>query len=216
MTNAALAPFPTALPAIPASWSEAYTSLLQRIDDAVAAAHPSEPCRPGACACCRGLFEISLADAALLVAALRKTGVSTEVFQAAQALGTAMESAGLPFPHAGDPESWPAFAPETDVVPCPLLTADGLCRVYAARPGICRFQGYRFTDPHESLNLDDLCPHREGQSPDVPMDLAAFLDEEARLSDALAALLGLPVPFDPNAWETTIPTAILWAAEVSP
>lgn len=198
---------------IPSAWFSAQRALLARIDQAVGSA--SAPCRPGNCVCCRGIFEIPLLDALGLAQALRQAPPSRELHHSATRLSTAMERAGWAFPHLSteqNPNSDFEPGPSLDEAPCPLLDEAGLCRVYEARPSICRLQGHRFIDAESGEAMTDECPRLDKNAPPLRFDLAAYFAEETRLAEQLAGYLGLPeAAFE--SWETSIPTALRLATE---
>ncbi|MBW6508702.1 MAG: YkgJ family cysteine cluster protein [Desulfuromonadales bacterium] len=120
-------------------------------------------CRPGCSACCRGLFEISLLDAALLQSDFSELAepVKKQVLVKARLRVSALQ------------QRWPEFQPpyilnrlpddewqqmpEEDLTPCPLLGADGNCLVYQARPLTCRLHGLPNIDCSGESFSDDCC-----------------------------------------------------------
>lgn len=198
---------------IPAAWFARQRALLARIDLAVK--DDPAPCRPGNCECCRGVFEIPLLDAIGLAQALRQAPSDDRVRQAAKRMNAAIERAAWVFPQLATPEH-PAdeFMPDAalDAQPCPLLDEAGLCRMYEARPSICRLQGHRLYDTQSGEALGDECPRLAKGKSALPFDLNAYFSEEKRLATELAAQLGLG-PAELELWETTLPTAILLATD---
>lgn len=106
------------------------------------------PCRQGCCHCCIGTFPVTILDRqhlqeglASLPDAQRRT-----VQQNAQDQVAAIESK---FPLlAGSPmlDGWPdrlteQLAEQFQDLPCPALSSDGRCQVYAFRPLTCRSMG---------------------------------------------------------------------------
>lgn len=104
------------LPDPPPDLIRQYRRLLAELESAMRLAtertNRDWQCRPGCASCCISFAVLPL-EAALLQAAI----------------------AGLPPDHR-----WPALSPAQTGSHCPLLH-DDLCRVYAARPVICRTQG---------------------------------------------------------------------------
>ncbi|MFO7813275.1 MAG: YkgJ family cysteine cluster protein [Pelovirga sp.] len=144
-----------------------YRQLLGGIDDWFAGCIESSrgqvACRPGCSACCRGLFEISLLDAALLQSGFAELAepVKEQVLVKARL-------------RVGDlQQRWPEFQspyilnrlpnhdwqnmPEDDLTPCPLLGADGNCLVYQSRPLTCRLHGLPNIDCSGESFSDDWC-----------------------------------------------------------
>jgi len=82
------------------------------------------PCAPGCHSCCYRHIETTVAEAAVMVAALRASGDWVRVRAAAKALaGLAREC---------PPDTW--FKMRTR---CPVLSDDGRCSAYAVRPPTC-------------------------------------------------------------------------------
>lgn len=120
-------------------------------------------CRQGCSACCRGLFEISLLDVALLQSgfALLAGPVKAQVLIRAQARVADLHQRWPEFtppyilnrlPH----DEWQQM-PEDDMTPCPLLGVDGGCLVYDARPLTCRLHGLPNIDCSGESFSDDWC-----------------------------------------------------------
>src|SRR5512138_1564113 len=66
--------------------------------------------------------------------------------------------------------------------PCPLLDADGRCRVYADRPLVCRLIGMPMRSPAERV-IENACPIQErfpayAELAPVPFELEHFEAEE--------------------------------------
>ncbi len=130
---------------------QAYQQLLQSYDGWFSGVLDRYPeaisCRKGCSQCCRGLFDISLLDAwvlqqgfARLPAALRR---QVKARCAARLVELQQRWPGLRSPYFLNnlpDEGWTAM-PEGDLTPCPLLSAEGLCLVYAHRPLTCRLHG---------------------------------------------------------------------------
>lgn len=120
-------------------------------------------CRQGCSACCRGLFEISLLDAALMQSgfALLAETVKEQVLVKAQHRVVDLQQRWPQFhppyilnhlPHT----AWQQM-PEDDMTPCPLLGADGGCLVYQSRPLTCRLHGLPNVDCSGESFSDDWC-----------------------------------------------------------
>ena len=144
-----------------------YRQLLRGIDDwfvrCIERSGDQIACRQGCIGCCRGLFEISLLDAALLQSgvALLAEPVKAQVLTRAQARVADLH------------QRWPEFTPpyilnrlphndwqqmpEEDLTLCPLLGADGRCLVYDARPLTCRLHGLPNIDCSGESFSDDWC-----------------------------------------------------------
>jgi Fe-S-cluster containining protein len=144
-----------------------YRQLLSRIDDwfagCIVRSGEQIACRQGCSACCRGLFEISLLDAALLQSGFAELpeSVKEQVLTGARSRVADLQ------------QRWPEFQPpyilnrlpddewqnmpEDDLTPCPLLGADGSCLVYESRPLTCRLHGLPNIDCSGESFSDDWC-----------------------------------------------------------
>ena len=104
-------------------------------------------CRPGCSGCCRGLFDITLMDAALLRRGfeLLPGTVRAPVLAKARArldeLQERWPGFGTPYLLNHLPDAAWTEMPEEDATLCPLLGEDGRCLVYAWRPMTCRLHG---------------------------------------------------------------------------
>jgi Fe-S-cluster containining protein len=201
---------------------DSYPSLLERLDRWFAAGRQAAggvvPCRNGCSACCHGPFDISVADAELVQAAVDRlpAGERAEV--------TARAGALLGRMLALEPD-WPApyevaalgearFDRLTDALadaPCPLLDDAGRCRIYADRPLVCRLTGLGMRTPAGRV-IENACPIQE-QFPayavlaPVPFDLEAF---ETREDEALRAAARRRLgDEDRHGFETTIAAAVV-------
>ena len=201
---------------------DGYRSLLESLDHWFAggrqAAGGVVPCRRGCSACCHGPFDISVADAALVQAAVDRLPDGERAAVTARA-GALLESM-----LALEPD-WPApyevaalgearFDRLTDALgdaPCPLLDDAGRCRIYADRPLVCRLVGLGMRTPAGRV-IENACPIQESfpayavLAP-VPFELEAF---EAREEEALrAAALRRFGDEGRHGFETTIAAAIV-------
>ena len=198
-----------------------YRSLLEELDawfaGCVAVSEPGQiRCGKGCSACCRGLFDISLLDAALLQEGFRRLPAPVRAAVLARARPRLAELA-MRWPGFGPPYllnylpdiQWVEM-PEDDETPCPLLGDNGFCLVYAWRPIICRLHGLpnidisgeSFADTWCRLNFND-------DNPLLRTDLRwGFRDNFAReinlFREFASSLLGFPV----NELDTFIPTAL--------
>lgn len=120
-------------------------------------------CCRGCCACCRGLFDITLLDAYVLQQGFKTLTVAQQHHVLAQVTDRVQQLQ----------RQWPDFhspyilnrlphlqwqeMPEDDLTPCPLLDADGLCMVYQYRPLTCRLHGIPHIDIGGELFSDSYC-----------------------------------------------------------
>lgn len=174
-------------------------------------------CRQGCSACCRGLFEISLLDAALLQAgfSLLADSVKEQVLARARTRVADLQ------------QRWPEFQPpfilnrlpddewqnmpEEDLTPCPLLGADGGCLVYDARPLTCRLHGLPNIDCSGESFSDDWCTlNFVGSNPLKRTELRySFRDSFAREFDLLGLFARQVTGHHQLELDTFIPSALL-------
>jgi Fe-S-cluster containining protein len=181
--------------------------------------HPGViPCRAGCSGCCRGPFDISVADVELLREAVGKLDPleRAEVEGRAGRLLAAMEAAapGWVVPHAiadlGD-GPFDRLAESLAGEPCPLLGADGSCWIYPDRPLVCRLIGLPMATP-AGRTIENACPIQErfpayAALPAVPFDLEDFeVAEMECLQGAARRLFGDAARHD---FETTIAAAVV-------
>jgi Fe-S-cluster containining protein len=199
-----------------------YGELLAEVDAWFSRCQAAYPvairCGTGCDGCCRGLFDITLLDGALLRRGFgRLPGeVQKQVRQKAQARLAGLRAI---WPDLVEPYvlnllpagEWPALMPEEDETPCVLLGEDGRCLLYEHRPMTCRLHGLPLLD-HSGESFDDeWCTlNLNGLDPAVLPELRfAFRDlfarELALFRTFTAALLGHPV----NELDTLIPAALL-------
>ncbi|TFH54348.1 MAG: YkgJ family cysteine cluster protein, partial [Candidatus Zixiibacteriota bacterium] len=122
-------------------------------------------CRRGCSECCRGLFDITLLEVALLQQGLAQlpAEVQGRVLQKSRYRLEELQSrwSGFTSPwllNSLPEENWTAM-PEGDLTPCPLLDSDGDCLVYAYRPMTCRLHGIPNIDLSGESFSDDFCSH---------------------------------------------------------
>ena len=155
---------------------EKYCSLLETIDSWFHQTAQQLPkmihCQSGCSGCCRGFFDITLLDAALvshgyqqLAPAQREIVRSKAVLRLAE-LQQRWPHFSSPFILNGLPDSEWVEMPEGDETPCPFLDDEGLCLIYEFRPMTCRlhglpnidFSGESFSDAYCSLNFHGVDP----------------------------------------------------------
>lgn len=173
-------------------------------------------CAPGCCGCCRGLFDITLLDAALLQQGARQLAAAEEgTLRAAAterivALQTDLPEFAAPYILNLLPdEVWVDF-PEEDLTPCLFLDPDGRCRIYPFRPLTCRLHGLPQIDLDGDVFLDSHCTQHDAAElnadPLLRRDLKSLYQREFALQQAFAAnLCGVPL----TELDTLIPAALL-------
>lgn len=206
----------------PAASPEAYRALLERLDRWFADARASRPgvvpCTGGCSACCHGPFDISVADAELVAAAVRALpdAERAEARAAAGALLARLEERmpGWQAPHdiadAGE-KAFDAAGEALAAEPCPLLGPGGACRIYADRPLVCRMIGLSMLTPSGRV-IENACPIQDrfpeyAALPPLLFDLEGLEEEEhASLDGAARRLFGDPAR---RGYETTIAAAVV-------
>lgn len=163
---------------------ENYLALVQRVDELCSATHSQFEeeisCRPGCDACCRHLSIFAVEGAALREAL-----------------------SALPPPEAA--ELLEAASAATPEGPCPLLR-NGLCRLYEARPIICRTHGLPLLVNRDGESGVDFCPENFTGLDKIPG--SAVIDLE-RLNSILTAVNALFLQGSPGAGRVTIAQALL-------
>ena len=113
--------------------------------------------------CCRGFFDITLLDAALIDKGFKQlTAVQRDIIRNRSILR--LEELKQRWPGFASPyllNKMPDYEwtemPETDETPCPFLGDDHLCQVYAFRPMTCRLHGLPNIDISGESFSDDFC-----------------------------------------------------------
>jgi len=143
-----------------------YRTLLREIDTWFSTASAGFPehirCASGCSGCCRGLFDITLLDAALLDQgfSLLPYHSREDILRKAHArllqLREIWPDLTPPFILNHRPEAeWTELMPEGDETPCVLLDDDGRCLVYNHRPMTCRLHGLPLVDVFSGEVLHD-------------------------------------------------------------
>lgn len=200
-----------------------YRALLARVDTwfsrSAATAGSSVHCTAGCSDCCRGLFDITLLDAAYLNYGFRTTvakplheKVLARCRRRLRQLRSRWPEFGRPFVLNYRPENdWEQLMPDDDESPCVLLGDDGRCLVYDHRPLTCRLHGLPLIALTGEVLHDEWCTlNFVGQNPlAMPLlreDFPALFYEEGRLGRSFSAQL-TGTTFDEL--DTFIPTALL-------
>lgn len=154
-------------------------------------------CRSGCSECCRGLFDITLLDAAYLKRGFDKLPGPLKakiVKRASQRL----EQLSLVNPDFVEPwllngiseEDWDELMPEEDETPCLLLSESGGCLAYEYRPMTCRLNGIPLIDLSGEELFDEWCTlNFTGDDPrqftDLRFGFTALFTRELRLFQEL-------------------------------
>jgi len=180
--------------------------------------HPGTiPCRAGCSACCHGPFDISIADVAALVDAVRLLPDTTRerVLATAREQADAMRALEPDWPHPYDiraigDDRFDRLSDAFAALPCPLLDRAGHCSVYHARPAVCRLMGLGLVNEYGDV-IDNACPIQDDfptyrdLSPQF-FALAAW--EDAEESCRRDAAVQLAADQDAAGYETTIAMAL--------
>ena len=145
-----------------------YESLLGEVDgwfEACLSRHAGLiACHRGCSACCRGLFDITLLDALCLKRGFDRLPLRVQESVQMKAVARIVELTNR-WPEFTRPwtlnhipeQTWDEMMPEDDEIPCPLLSADGTCLVYAQRPMTCRLNGIPLIDTNGEVLFDEWC-----------------------------------------------------------
>ncbi len=155
-----------------------YRELLGEVDrwfaDSAARYPDQIACAGGCSSCCRGLFDITLLDAASLRSGfhLLPETLRTEILRKGKARIEGIRTFWPEFVppyllNVRPPEEWDQIMPEEDETPCVLLDDNGRCTLYDFRPMTCRLHGLPLVDltgevmddSFCSLNFPDQKPH---------------------------------------------------------
>jgi Fe-S-cluster containining protein len=196
-----------------------YRQLLAEVDAWFARSQPllggGSDCR-GCAECCRGLFDITLLDAALLrqgfahLPETTRAGVLAKVRPILDRLQKRLPGFAQPYLLNGFPVEQLPLPGEEDT-PCPLLDDAGRCLLYAQRPLTCRLYGLPHIDLAGEVFLDEWCSRSLGDRDPLEVnglhwEFHRLFADEGSLLQALAARLDLPPAED---FDTFIPAALL-------
>jgi Fe-S-cluster containining protein len=152
-------------------------------------------CARGCTGCCRGLFDITLLDGALLKSGFDRlpAAVRRPVLRKAEERLAELQGRWPDFGHpyllnAMPDEEWTEM-PEEDETPCPLLDGDGACLVYAFRPMTCRLHGLPNIDA-SGESFSDLWCTRNFTGGESPLTLTPLRWEFRRAFEEEMALFG--------------------------
>jgi Fe-S-cluster containining protein len=199
-----------------------YPELLTQLDRwsaEVSRRHPGLiPCRAGCSACCHGPFDISVADAVMIRAAVRRLpagdrhAIAERTTRLTGMIRTLAPDWAAPWDIAaiGD-DRFDVISEALVDEPCPLLDPEGKCRIYESRPLICRWMGLGMV-AEDGRTIENACPI-QAQFPDYAalppqsFELEPFEAREAAcLEDAAESLLADAGRYE---YETTIALALL-------
>ncbi|KAF0240374.1 MAG: hypothetical protein FD180_4961 [Planctomycetota bacterium] len=149
-----------------------YRKLLSEVDvwfRSVQAKHGRHmKCGSGCSDCCHGVFDIGPHDIELVRAAYRRLPEAERAVVREAALRQ-VDALGLkpPYELDGLPEAEvDGLTERLGPVPCPLLDAEGRCRIYADRPSTCRFMGLPLVDAEDGVVHGEWCEKNfEGVDP---------------------------------------------------
>lgn len=196
-----------------------YWQLLAAVDAWFARCQPllgsGSACRR--CAeCCRGLFDITLLDAALLRQGFDRLPTTTREKVLAKVrpilvrLQERFPGFDQPYLLSKLPTAQLPLAGEEET-PCPLLDDAGRCLLYEHRPLTCRLYGLPHIDLSGEVFLDEWCSHSLGgcdplSIQELRWEFRRTFAEEGRLLRSLASSMELPPADD---LDTFIPPALL-------
>ncbi len=102
-------------------------------------------CRAGCADCCSQLFQITEIEASPIWRAMQAMDAAERGQLQAKAREYLVERRKM-VSARGEPEAWGSLPPPGTRLPCPALV-DGCCRIYEARPLICRKFGIPLWNP---------------------------------------------------------------------
>jgi Fe-S-cluster containining protein len=199
-----------------------YLPLLERLDQwqaAARAAHPGiVPCAPGCAQCCRGPFDISVADAELVMEAVRaldparRREVVDRARDSIRRMRNLVSEWREPFAidAIGDQEFDRVSEALADL-PCPLLDDGGRCLGYANRPLVCRMIGLGMVT-ESGFVIENACPIQDRFPEYAALPPAEFplesteADEDRANETAAERVFGDPRMAQ---FETTVAGAVL-------
>jgi len=193
-----------------------YVALLSMIDKAYEASSKSQElsCKSGCSDCCRGLFEITVLDALLMLPAIHDISGRSDSIKEASRQSNLLREANSTFPHSlSETEAHDSFEepPEFETLPCPLLDSTNTCSIYESRPSICRFQGLALRDPRTHIELQDDC-RLFGRNPKpVDFDLETFDLAELDFFKILCSIIPEFNSMNMEMWDIPISSVVLLA-----
>jgi len=172
-------------------------------------------CGKGCTACCYGLFEISLADAAELTKAYSQLPepVQKQVSARASAIHNSIRAAAPDLPEplllSDDDERIDIIVDAANSPRCPLLFDSGECLVYDHRPLSCRLEGVPMVDMNDEP-FGDWCElnFKHGLTPAATRDLRQDYDRIASQDESRSAAVAERAGIAEPRAVTFIPSAI--------
>ena len=207
-----------------------YLPLLEQIDQwhhGLRVRHPNVvPCRAGCSACCHGPFDISVADTAILIEAVKnlEPALLAAVIERARTDVASMLALQPVWPAPFDigaigDDRFDMVCDSLAQRPCPLLDPAGACLTYPSRPMICRIMGMGILSESGNV-IENGCPIQTdfpayASLPPQPVALEIWEEgEEIAKRAAAVQLFGDPAQSE---YETTIAAAIVaWIGGDSP
>lgn len=180
-------------------------------------------CHKGCSACCRGLFDITLMDALYLKQGLDLLPTRTREAVVTKSIRRLEEMSHL-WPEFAPPwilnhipeEQWGEMMPEEDETPCPLLSDQGICLVYAHRPMTCRLNGIPLFDVSGEELFDEWCTLNFAGADPVKLEdirhpfTELFTQELLLFRELTKRIFGVSV----NELDTVIPAAIFYGEDL--
>ena len=168
-----------------------YRRLLDRVDAwyrGVKEKHPGQvPCSKGCQDCCVGLFDVSLADGDLLREGLAAVEPSVRDDIRARAAAIVARLREI-YPDLDDtldgwdPDDVDDLCDALGDVECPVLGAEGECRLYASRPLTCRMSGVPLVDVTGETIYPEGCAKCTLKPKDTPrLDCDALRRDERKI-----------------------------------
>lgn len=181
--------------------------------------YPSQiACQSGCSYCCRGLFDITLLDAAFLKRGVDKLPVKQRE-RVMRAANERLNGLASNFSAFAEPwllnvipeEEWDDLMPEEDGTPCLLLSETGECLAYEYRPMTCRLNGIPLIDVSGEELFDEWCTLNFTDNDPRELQKLRFSFRELFAQELLLfreftrSLIGMPI----NEVDLFIPAAVV-------
>jgi Fe-S-cluster containining protein len=172
-------------------------------------------CGKGCTACCYGLFDITLADAAGVARGFQSLpkNAQDQVLSRANVLHRRIRSVAPdlhgPTIFTEDDARLDRIVDAVAIAPCPCLGDAGECLIYEKRPVACRLEGVPMVDIHEGL-FGDWCElnFKHGLSEKTMLDLGQDYNRVDEIQQTRSAAVAQRAGLSDHRAVTLIPSVI--------